>query len=208
MRAVVAAIAAAALVCVGFGVSESEAQADTNDFIMGGDLGMLAEVEDRGGTFSDDGVAGDAVSIMASHGMNLARLRLWVDPYTANGDPYGGGTNDLPSTIAMAQRAKAQGMDILLDFHLSDWWADPGTQTKPKAWQGLSYTDLVKKVHDYTEGVITQMKNSGVLPDMVQMGNETSSGVLWDDGKVGMAPLTSLNSQTCFRRESTALMML
>src|SRR5665647_3018699 len=161
------------------------AQAATDDFIMGTDLGMLAEVEDLGGTFSQDGVPGDAVEILAGSGANLARLRLWVDPYTVDGEPYGGGTNDLATTIPMAQRAKAEGMDVMLDFHLSDWWADPGTQTKPKEWRGLAYADLVTTVHDYTEDVITQMRAAGVLPDMVQMGNEITGGVLWDDGRVG-----------------------
>jgi arabinogalactan endo-1,4-beta-galactosidase len=161
------------------------AAAVRSDFIMGVDVGMLGEVEDLGGQFYDDGVQGDALDIMANHGANMVRLRLWNDPYDAAGDPYGGGTNDLASTIAMAQRAKAQGMDVLLDFHLSDWWADPGTQTKPKAWQNLSYTDLKTAVHDYTESVINAMEAAGAKPDMVQMGNEISSGVLWEDGRIG-----------------------
>ncbi|MGY5765823.1 glycoside hydrolase family 53 protein [Brachybacterium sp. DNPG3] len=171
--------------------------AGNGGFIMGGDLGMLTEVESLGGVFSDGGVVGDPVAIMAAHGMNLARLRLWVDPYSSTGEPYGGGTNDLPTTIAMAQRAKAQGMQVLLDLHLSDWWADPGTQTKPKAWQALSFTDLVSTVRSYTEDVTDQMRAAGVLPDMVQMGNEESAGILWDDGKIGdgvsdFAPLAQL----------------
>ncbi|GAA1677402.1 glycosyl hydrolase 53 family protein [Glycomyces endophyticus] len=163
------------------------AAAVRSDFIMGVDVGMLGEVEDLGGRFYDDGVEGDALGIMADHGANMVRLRLWNDPYNASGDPYGGGTNDLASTIAMAQRAKAQGMDVLLDFHLSDWWADPGTQTKPKAWQNLTYAQLKTAVHDYTESVINAMEAAGAKPDMVQMGNEISSGVLWEDGRIGGA---------------------
>lgn len=152
---------------------------------MGGDIGMLHEVETLGGQFSQDGVVGDPVEILADAGMNVARLRLWVDPYTAAGEPYGGGTNDLASTIAMAQRAKAQGMGILLDFHLSDWWADPGTQIVPKAWQGQSYSQLKTTVYDYTHGVIDAMRAAGVVPDIVQMGNEIPGGILWDHGRVG-----------------------
>ncbi|MFF2267394.1 arabinogalactan endo-beta-1,4-galactanase [Cellulosimicrobium cellulans] len=166
----------------------SSASADTNpDWIWGVDLGMLAEVEDKGGQFFQDGVEGDAVEILADAGSNMVRLRLWVDPYTMNGEPYGGGTNDLASTIVAAQRAKAEGMDVLLDFHLSDWWADPGTQTKPKAWRNLTSSQLVTTVHDYTEDVITQMRAAGVVPEMVQMGNEISAGVLWDEGRIGGA---------------------
>lgn len=175
-----AGVLAAAVLAVG-----EPSQAAPDDFIMGVDIGMLAEVEDLGGDFYDDGVPGDALEIMADHGANYVRLRLWHDPYNAAGDPYGGGTNDLAATIDMAQRAKSLGMGVLLDFHLSDWWADPGTQTKPKAWQNLSYAQLLTTVHDYTEGVIDQMEAAGATPDIVQMGNETSSGILWDDGRVG-----------------------
>lgn len=180
--ACVGALLVAGMIATGPGAAIA---AGTDEFIMGSDLGMLAEVESRGGEFFDNGLPGDAVEILGNAGVNLARLRLWVDPYTAAGEPYGGGTNDLAVTIATAQRAKAQGMQILLDIQLSDWWADPGTQTKPKAWASLSYADLKIAVHDYTEGVIGAMKSAGVLPDMVQMGNETSAGVLWDDGKIG-----------------------
>lgn len=161
------------------------AYADGSEFIMGADVSMLNEVEQLGGEFYENGVQGDALDILSSHGINYVRLRLWVDPYDSLGNPYGGGTNDLATTIALAQRAKAEGMGILLDIQLSDFWADPGTQTKPKAWQSLTYTQLKTAVHDYTESVITAMKNVNVLPSMVQVGNETSSGILWDDGKVG-----------------------
>lgn len=129
-----ALITAAALVLVAAALPATTAAAvEPDGFVMGGDLGMIHEVESLGGTFSRGGVVGDPIDIMGDAGMNLARLRLWVDPYTVTGEPYGGGTNDLATTISTAQRAKAAGMDILLDFHLSDWWADPGTQTVPKA---------------------------------------------------------------------------
>lgn len=164
----------------------SEARAaGAGNFLMGGDVSMLYEIEQRGGKFYDNDVEKDALTILADHGMNAVRLRLWVDPYDSSGNPYGGGTNDLATTIALAQRAKALGMDVLLNFHLSDFWADPGKQNKPKAWQNLTYSQLLTTVYNYTNSVITQMKLAGVLPDMVQVGNEISSGILWDDGKVG-----------------------
>lgn len=155
------------------------------NFIMGADVSMLNEVEELGGEFYEDGIEKDALEILSSNGINYARLRLWVDPYDSLGNPYGGGTNDLSTTISLAQRAKAEGMDILLDIQLSDFWADPGTQTKPKAWQSLTYAQLKTQVYNYTNSVITAMKAANVLPSMVQVGNETSSGILWDDGKVG-----------------------
>ncbi|EES72540.1 MULTISPECIES: glycoside hydrolase family 53 protein [Paenibacillus] len=157
----------------------------SSSFIMGGDVSMLHEVEQRGGKFYDNGVEKNALEILSDHGMNAVRLRLWVDPYDSDGNPYGGGTNDLATTISLAQRAKALGMDVLLNFHFSDFWADPGKQNKPKAWKNLTYSQLLTTVYDYTNSVITQMKAAGALPDMVQVGNEASSGILWDDGKVG-----------------------
>ncbi|WP_402462611.1 glycoside hydrolase family 53 protein [Isoptericola aurantiacus] len=184
MRRTIAGFVALAAVAGTVAVA-APASAERDDFIMGADVGMLAEVEDLGGTFSDGGVEGDALEILADGGVDTVRLRLWNDPYDADGNPYGGGTNDLARTIAVAQRAKAQGMDILLDIHLSDWWADPGTQTKPKAWQSLGYADLVDAVHDYVEDSVDAMEAAGVTPSIVQIGNEISSGVLWDDGKVG-----------------------
>ncbi len=192
-----AVAAVAASVITGWQAPSATAAFDPDEFIMGGDLGMIHEVETRGGDYFNGGVSGDPIEIMGDSGMNLARLRLWVDPYTAAGEPYGGGTNDLTTTIATAQRAKAAGMDILLDFHLSDWWADPGTQTVPKAWRSLSYPQLLTTVRAYTNDVIDQMRAAGVLPDLVQMGNEIPGGVLWDHGRIGngvsdFAPLANL----------------
>lgn len=175
-------VVAATLLMPNIGTKKVEA---AGTFIMGGDVSMLNEVEQKGGKFYEGGVQKDALQILSAHGMNYVRLRIWVDPYDSNGNPYGGGTNDLATTIALAKRAKAKGMGILLDFQLSDFWADPGTQTKPKAWQSLTYAQLKTTVHDYTKSVITAMKAQGVMPGMVQMGNEESSGILWDDGKVG-----------------------
>lgn len=154
-------------------------------FIMGGDVSMLNEVEQKGGKFYKGGVQKDALQILSADGMNYVRLRLWVDPYDSQGNAYGGGTNDLATTIALAKRAKAKGMGVFLDFQLSDHWADPGNQTKPKAWSSLTYSQLLTTVHNYTQSVITSMKAENVMPAIVQMGNEIPGGVLWDDGKVG-----------------------
>ncbi|WP_017470790.1 glycoside hydrolase family 53 protein [Amphibacillus jilinensis] len=164
--------------------TESVLAAD-HPFIFGGDVSMLEEVESLGGVFYEAGIEKDPLEIMSDNGMNYVRLRLWVDPYDSQGNPYGGGTNDLETTIALAKRAKAEGMNILLDFHYSDFWADPGKQNKPKAWQGLSYSQLLQEVYQYSRGVIEAMYNEGVMPSMVQVGNEITSGMLWDEGKVG-----------------------
>ncbi|WP_416147624.1 arabinogalactan endo-beta-1,4-galactanase [Salipaludibacillus sp. HK11] len=156
-----------------------------SSLIMGGDVSMLQEVEERGAEFFENGVQKDALEIMSNGGMDLVRLRLWVDPYDSEGNDYGGGTNDLEETIALARRAKTEGMGFMLNFHYSDFWADPGKQNKPKAWEELSYEVLVQTVYDYTKNTMIQLEGEGLIPDMVQIGNEITSGMLWNHGRVG-----------------------
>ncbi|MDA1361367.1 glycosyl hydrolase 53 family protein [Glycomyces luteolus] len=181
MRRIVAVALAAALSFVAFATA-SPAQAVRDDFYMGIDPGTLIDVERSGVVFSDGGAQDDALSIMADNGANLVRLRLWNNPYSASGQPYGGGTSDLAKTIAMAQRAKALGMDVLLDLHYSDFWADPGKQIKPKAWSSLSYSQLTTAVRDYSRSVVSQMAAAGATPDIVQVGNEITNGMLQPTG--------------------------
>lgn len=166
-------------------VSAARSSSDYSDFIRGADISMLAEIEELGGKYYDNGVQKDAIQILKDHGANYVRLRLWVNPYDSQGNGYGGGHNDYATTLALAQRAKAKGMGVLIDFHLSDWWADPGTQSKPVAWESLSYSQLKTTLYNYMKDTLNDFKNAGVIPDMVQVGNETSSGILWDDGLIG-----------------------
>ncbi len=112
------------------------------EFLKGMDLSSLKEVEALGGKFYDKGVEKDVVDILKSYGVNAVRLRLWNDPYTEDGKPYGGGTNDLPATIELTKRMLSKGMEVLLDFHYSDFWADPGKQRVPKAWRGMNLEQL------------------------------------------------------------------
>lgn len=163
----------------------SRTSSDYSDFIRGVDISMLAQIEELGGKYYQNGVQKDAIKILADNGANYVRLRLWVNPYDSNGNSYGGGHNDYATTLALAKRAKAAGMKVLIDFHLSDYWADPGTQSKPKAWKDLSYSSLKTTLYNYMKTTMTNFKNAGCTPDMVQIGNETSSGILWDDGLVG-----------------------
>jgi len=154
------------------------------DFIKGADISTLAEVERQGAKFyNEQGVQQDAIAILKHNGVNYVRLRLWVDPKDANGASYGGGSNDLETTLALAKRVKGQGMKLLLDFHYSDFWTDPGKQFKPKAWQKMNYDQLKVAIHDYTRDTIATFKKEGVLPDMVQIGNEINGGMLWPEGK-------------------------
>lgn len=154
------------------------------DFIKGADISTLLDAEKHGAKFyNDKNQPQDALAILKANGVNYVRLRLWVDPKDAQGQAYGGGDNDLATTLALAKRAKAQGMKLLLDFHYSDFWTDPGKQFKPKAWEKMDYPQLKNAIHDYTRDTIARFKQEGVLPDMVQIGNEINSGMLWPEGK-------------------------
>ncbi|MBD5521604.1 MAG: cellulase family glycosylhydrolase [Lachnospiraceae bacterium] len=154
------------------------------EFLKGMDLSTLKEVEALGGKFYDKGVEKDVLDILKSYGVNAVRLRLWNDPYTENGEPYGAGTNDLPTTIELARRVLDKGMEVLLDFHYSDFWADPGKQRVPKAWRGMNLEQLENAVYEYTRETLETMKREGAMPTLVQVGNEISKGILWPYGQV------------------------
>ncbi|MGB4645002.1 MAG: glycosyl hydrolase 53 family protein [Dictyoglomaceae bacterium] len=154
------------------------------DFIRGVDISMLYEIESNGGKFYDNGVEKDALQILKDHGVNWVRVRIWNDPTDENGKPLGGGNCDYIKMTELAKRAKTLGMKVLVDFHYSDWWADPGKQEKPKAWKNLKGTNLVNAVSDFTYKTLKYMKDNNALPDMVQLGNEVNDGFLWPDGKL------------------------
>src|SRR6185503_19491835 len=116
--------------------------------------------------FSDNGVEKDAIQILKDHGFNYVRLRIFNNPARDSGYSPGKGFCDLQHTLQMAKRIKAAGMKLLLDFHYSDYWADPGKQYKPAAWRSLNFTDLKQALHDYTKEVITALKNQNTTPDM------------------------------------------
>ncbi len=153
------------------------------NFIKGMDLSTLLEVERCGGKFCDHGVRGDAMDILKNYGMNMVRLRLWNDPFDEAGSSYGAGGSDIGTTLALAKRAKEKGIGWLLDFHYSDFWADPGKQTLPKAWRGLNAGQLETAVYDYTKEVLARCKKEDILPQMVAVGNELSNGLLWPYGR-------------------------
>ena len=153
-------------------------------YYKGMDISTLLEVEKCGGKFYDGGKEREVLSILKDYDVNAVRIRLWNDPYSEKGEPYGAGTNDFASVVALSKRAKEKGFDILLDYHYSDFWADPGKQFIPKAWRGYSAEQLEKAVYDYTRQTLLALKKEGLLPDMVQVGNELSNGLLWPYGKV------------------------
>ena len=169
--------------------ASTAATADTTGFAKGADVSWITEMEANGKKFyNGSGVEMDGIRLLQTLGANAVRLRVWVNP--SNGWCN---KNDL---LVKAYRAHSLGMRILIDFHYSDTWADPSQQTKPGAWESLSFDDLKKAVADHTTEVLTALKNSGITPQWVQVGNETGNGMLWDDGKasVNMANYAALTN--------------
>ena len=147
-----------------------------SEFIKGVDISSLLQVEDNGGVFKENGNVKDPILIFKDHGIDYVRLKIWHTP-TFNYD-------NLNKVLIAAQRIKSNGLKFLLNIHYSDWWADPAHQTKPAAWNGLTFQSLKDSVYQYTKNVITTLKNNNVLPDMVQIGNEIICGMLWNDGRI------------------------
>jgi arabinogalactan endo-1,4-beta-galactosidase len=143
--------------------------------LRGADVSSLAKSEALGGVYRDArGHRGDALRILAKSGLNVIRLKVWVNP----ADGY----NTKTQVLAIARRAKAQGMKLLVDFHYSDTWADPGKQFKPAAWETLTFEALKQAVYDHTYDVLDALRRQGTTADLVQVGNEINGGLLWPDG--------------------------
>ncbi len=155
------------------------------DKMIGADISFLPQLEDRGIKFSDNGVEKDAIEILKNHGFNYVRLRVFHSPELDSGYSPGKGFCDLEHTLQMAKRVKAAGMKLLLDFHYSDYWADPGKQYKPNAWKGLDFAQLKDSVEVYSRKVVKALKDQGTTPDMVQIGNEINHGMIWPEGHIG-----------------------
>jgi arabinogalactan endo-1,4-beta-galactosidase len=147
-----------------------------NDFAKGADISWLTQMEASGIKFYDpSGKQKDCIRILKDLGMNSIRLRVWVDPTS--------GWCNTADVVVKAVRAKTLGMKVLIDFHYSDWWADPGKQNKPAAWANQDFALLKQSMADHTTSVLKALKVNGVTPEWVQIGNETNDGMLWPDGR-------------------------
>lgn len=156
----------------------------TDDMIRGVDVSSYQALLNAGVKFYDfNGHEADLFQVLHDAGVNWIRLRIWNDPYNAAGLGYGGGNNDEESLLKMAQDASKHGMKVLVDFHYSDFWADPAKQPLPKAWKNLSSTDLNQEIYLYTNKVLKDLEKAGVNIGMVQVGNEVTNGVfgIWTD---------------------------
>lgn len=158
------------------------AQSNSPEKIIGADISFLPQLEAQGKKFYDNGIQKDAIEILKEHGFNYIRLRIFNNPAADSGYSPHKGFCDLEHTKQMAKRIKTAGMKLLLDFHYSDTWADPGKQYKPEAWKNLDFTQLTQALHDFTKQVITELKQQGTPPGMVQIGNEINHGILWQTG--------------------------
>ena len=144
--------------------------------LLGADVSSLQRAEDLGAKYFDEtGQAGDPLQILKDHGVNTIRLRVWVDPAS--------GYNNQAKVAAFAAKVKAMGFKLLIDFHYSDTWADPGKQFTPAAWAGHSLDQLETDVYQHTTSVCEALKAAHATPDMVQVGNEINNGMLWPTGR-------------------------
>ena len=150
----------------------------SDDFIRGMDASSVLVEENSGVKYYNyDGEEQDVFMTLAQSGVNYIRLRVWNDPYDENGNGYGGGNNDLPTAIELGKRATKYGMKVCIDFHYSDFWADPKRQHAPKAWEGMSVQEKSDALYEFTKDSLTQLLDAGVDVGMVQIGNEINNGM-------------------------------
>jgi arabinogalactan endo-1,4-beta-galactosidase len=158
----------------------------SEDFIYGVDISSVLSLEESGVVFYDDqGVEADVFEVLADHGVNYVRVRVWNDPFNSTtGVGYGGGNVDVDRATEIGLRATAAGMRVSIDFHYADFWAHPGQQPSPKAWVGLSQADRVDALYDFTYDALVEMRDAGVDIGMVQIGNETNDPGSSGDGNM------------------------
>lgn len=158
---------------------------DTGTFAKGADISWLPQMEATGYQFyNDNGEKEDCFKILKDHGINSIRLRTFVNP----SDDKASGHCSKDETVAMAVRAQKWGMKVMINFHYSDTWADPGHQRKPKAWEGNDFPTLLNDLYNYTFDVMTALKTAGVTPEWVQVGNEIPGGMLYPEGSTDNWP--------------------
>jgi len=161
----------------------SPAKSFAQTFANGVDVGWLTQLESLGYSYEDQTQTRlNALQILKNHGVNAVRVRTFVNPTITSG-VLGVGDNNQAGSIALAQAANSLGMSVMIDFHYSDTWADPGHQTIPAAWSGETYAELETSVYNYTDGFMKALLAAGVTPKWVQVGNEINSGLLWPTGE-------------------------
>lgn len=168
----------------------------SDDFIRGMDASAVLSVEKSGAKYYGyGGKEQDVFETLAESGVNYIRLRVWNDPYDENGNGYGGGDNDVATAIELGKRATQYGMKVNIDFHYSDFWADPKRQHAPKAWEGMSADEKADALYDFTKESLTQILDAGVDVGMVQVGNEINNGMSGETDVPAVMGLLSAGSR-------------
>ena len=166
------------------------------DFILGMDVSSLIAEEQSGVRYYDfDGQEKDLLQILAENGVTHIRVRVWNEPYDAQGRGYGGGNCDIENALQIGQRATQYGMKLIVDFHYSDFWADPGKQMVPKAWEGMDIETKTAALYDYTRESLQLLRDGGVDVGMVQVGNETNNGMAGETDCDKILPLMAAGSR-------------
>ncbi len=177
-RTLLAVVACCVLLCV---KATTAVQAQSTRMARGADISWCTEMEADGRKFYNaEGTETELFALMKEIGMTAIRLRVWVNPQRFG---YGAWC-DKADLLAKARRAQAQGLDLMIDFHYSDCFADPGRQTMPLDWEGFSLDHLKLAIAAYTKDILHALKEEGITPRWVQVGNETNNGMIWDVGKI------------------------
>lgn len=175
----------------------------SDDFYRGMDASAVLALENSSVKYYNfDGEEQDVFMTLAQAGVNYIRLRVWNDPYDENGNGYGGGNNDVATAIALGQRATKYGMKVCIDFHYSDFWADPKKQFVPKAWEGMDIEEKSDALYNFTLESLTQLLDAGVNVGMVQIGNELNNGMSGETDVANVRKLLTAGSKAV--REAAA----
>lgn len=177
------------------GVMTKRIEFNNPGFIRGMDVSSVISLEKSGVRFYTKNGQEDIFKILSDNGVNYIRARVWNDPYDSEGNGYGGGNNDLNAACEIGRRAAERNMKLLVDFHYSDFWADPGKQKAPKAWQGISLNDKKSALYNFTYNSLREIKSAGADIGMVQIGNETTGGICGEYNRANMAELFKSGSK-------------
>lgn len=168
----------------------------SEDFIRGMDASSVLVEENSGVVYYNfEGEKQDVFQTLAEAGVNYIRLRVWNDPYDENGNGYGGGNNDLATAVELGKRATKYGMKVCIDFHYSDFWADPKRQHAPKAWEGMTLDEKAEALYEYTKDSLTALFKAGVDVGMVQIGNEINYGMSGETDSANVLELLKAGSK-------------
>ena len=155
---------------------------------LGIDVSTYFEEKEHGAKYYDGNKVVEPLDMFRANGVDCMRIRLWVNPKSEKGEPYLAGNCDLDNFLKLATLAKSKGYSIMLDFHYSDFWADPGKQFVPKSWAHLDLDGLVQKVYDYTKETLVIIAEHGIELSYIQVGNEITNGMLWPHGHLNEQP--------------------